>query len=73
VEIAENSENNLKAIVDGRQVAGRDRVTDRGGKVVKKTQGEGKALKRGERGWHSGVGSANYIDLRGDRRDDGTV
>jgi hypothetical protein len=32
--------------------------------VVEKTQGEGKAAKMGERGWHSGVASANYIDLR---------
>ena len=32
--------------------------------MVEKTQGEGKAAKMGERGWHSGVASANYIDLR---------
>jgi hypothetical protein len=33
-------------------------------KVVEKTQDEGKATKNGERGWQSGVGSADYIDLR---------
>ena len=56
VEIAENSGNHLKAIVGGRQVAGRDGVSERGGKVVWKTQGEGKALEGGERGWQSGGG-----------------
>jgi hypothetical protein len=63
VEISENSENHLKAIVGGRQMAGLDAVSDRGGKVVGKTQGEGKALKNGDRGWQLGVGSANYVDL----------
>ena len=47
VEISENSENHLKAIVGGQQMAGVDGVSDRGGKVVGKTQGEGKALKSG--------------------------
>jgi hypothetical protein len=45
-------------------MAGGDGVSGRGGKVAGKTQGEGKALKSGERGWQSGVGSANYLDLR---------
>ena len=44
MEIAENSENHLKAIVGGRQVAGRDGFGQRAEKVVEKTQGEGKAL-----------------------------
>ena len=48
MEISENSENHLKAIVGGRQVGGRDRVTGRTEKVVEKPQGEGKAAKRGE-------------------------
>jgi hypothetical protein len=65
VEISENSENHLKAIVGGRQAAGRDGFSGGAGKVAEKTQGEGKATKKGERGWHSRVGSANYIDLRG--------
>jgi hypothetical protein len=55
VEISENSENHLKAIVGGRQVAGADGVSDRAGKVVEKTQGEAKAIINGEgagsRGW----------------------
>jgi hypothetical protein len=45
VEIPENSENHLKAIVSGRQVAGRDGFTATAGKVVEKPQGEGKAAK----------------------------
>ncbi len=64
MEISENSENHLKAIVGGRQVAEVVGFADRAGKVAEKTQGEGKAAKSGERGWQSGVGSANYIDLR---------
>ena len=32
--------------------------------MVEKPQGEEKAVKIGSRGWQSGVGSANYIDLR---------
>jgi hypothetical protein len=32
--------------------------------VVGKTQGEGKAVKKGERGWHLDDASANPIDLR---------
>ena len=64
MEISENSENHLKAIVGGRQAAAADGVSDRGGKVVEKTQGEGKAVKNSERGWRSGVGSADYLDLR---------
>ena len=63
VEISENSENHLKAIVGWREVAGVDGVSDRGGKVVGKTQSEGKASKNGERGWQSRGGSANYIEL----------
>ena len=65
MEISENSENHLEAIVGGPQMAGVVRLSDRGGKGVGKTQGEGKAVKSGERGWHSGVASANYMDLRG--------
>ena len=64
VEIAENSENHLKAIVCRRQMAGGDGVRDRSGKVVEKPQGEGKAAKNGERGWQSRSPSANYMDLR---------
>ena len=64
MEIAENSENNLKAIVCGRQMAEVDGVSDRGGKVVEKTQGEGKASKSRARYWHSSLPSANYNDLR---------
>jgi len=43
VEISEISENHLKAIVDGRQMAGRVRLGARAWKVAEKTQGEGKA------------------------------
>jgi hypothetical protein len=64
VEISENSENHLKAIVGGRQVAGRDGVRERAEKVAEKTQGEGKAAINAERGWHSAAASADYIDLR---------
>jgi len=63
VEISENSENHLKAIVDGREVAGVDGFSDRAGKVAEKTQGEGKAAKNGARSWQSGVGSANCMGL----------
>jgi hypothetical protein len=38
VEISENSENHLKAIVDGRQVAGRDGFRQGPEKVVEKPQ-----------------------------------
>jgi hypothetical protein len=65
VEISENSENHLKAIVGGRQVAGRVRFGGRGGKVAEKTQGEGKASKGGERVWHSALPSANATILPG--------
>ena len=55
VEIAENSENHLKAIVGGRQVAGGGGVGQRAEKVAGKTQGEGKAAKGanedGSQGW----------------------
>jgi hypothetical protein len=64
VEISENSENHLKAIVGGRQVAEVNWFSDRAGKVEEKTQGECKANKSGARGWQSGIRSANYIDLR---------
>jgi hypothetical protein len=63
VEISEKSENHLKAIVEGREVAGVDGVRERVGKVVEKTRGEEKATRSGVRGWQSGVGSANYVDL----------
>jgi hypothetical protein len=43
VEIAENSENHLKAIADERQMAEVIRVSEGAGNVVKKPQGEGKA------------------------------
>jgi hypothetical protein len=49
VEISENSENHLKAIVDGRQVADVVGFADLAGKVAEKTQGEGKAAKSSER------------------------
>jgi len=53
VEISENSENHLKAIVAWRQAAEGDGV----GRVPKyrheKRGGEGKALKIGARGWQS--------------------
>ena len=49
MEISENSENHLRAIVRGRQVAERDRFTAATGKVAEKTQGEGKAVKTGAR------------------------
>ena len=64
VEISEISENHLRAIVDGRQVAEVDAVSDRSGKVEEKTQGEGKAAKTRSRAWHSMAVGANYIDLR---------
>ena len=60
MEISEKSENHLKAIVDGREVAEVDGVGERAGKVAEKTRGEGKAAKSGARGWQLGVGSANY-------------
>jgi hypothetical protein len=53
VEISEKSENHLKAIVDGREMAGVDGVRERAGKVEEKTQGEGKAARSGDRGWQS--------------------
>jgi hypothetical protein len=40
VEISENSENHIKAIVGGWEVAGLDGVSNRGRKVVGKTQGD---------------------------------
>ena len=64
MEISENSENHLKAIVGGRQVAEVNWFGKPTGKVEEKPQGEGKATKTGARGWRSGVGSANYRDLR---------
>jgi hypothetical protein len=64
VEISENSENRLKGMIDGWEVAGVDGFSGRDGKVAERTQGEWKAMKSGARGWQSGVGSANYIDLR---------
>jgi hypothetical protein len=45
VEISENSENHLKAIVDGLEVAGVVGFSVGAEKVAKKTQGEGKAAK----------------------------
>ena len=65
MEIAENSENHLKAIVGGRQVAEVNwsgRPTE---KVAEKPPGEGKAAKIESRDWHSVAVNANYIDLRG--------
>ena len=64
VEIPENSENHLKAIVGDRQVAGRDGFRARAGKVVEKPQGEEKAAKNEARSKHSAATSADYIDLR---------
>jgi hypothetical protein len=51
VEIAENSENHLKAIVDGRQVADVVGFAGFAGKVAEKTQGEGKAAWGLALGW----------------------
>jgi len=45
VEISENSENHLKAIVGGRQTSGVVSFSVGTGKVAEKTQGEGKAVK----------------------------
>ena len=64
MEISEKSENHLKAIVDGREVAEVDGVGERAGKVAEKTRGEGKATRSGARGWQSGVGSANFMELQ---------
>jgi hypothetical protein len=64
VEISENSENHLKAIVDGRQVVEINKVERRAEKVAEKTQGEEKAAKTGERDWHLPAVGANYMDLR---------
>src|ERR1700693_4168934 len=64
VEISENSENHLKAIVGGRQVAGRDRLRESTGKRGKKATGRRKSGLPGGRCWHSGLMSANYMDLR---------
>jgi hypothetical protein len=47
VEIPENSENHLKAIVGGRQVGDVTWVAGWAGKVVEKPQGEGKAVGSG--------------------------
>jgi hypothetical protein len=60
VEISENSENHLKAIVDGWQVAGKDGVSEFAEKVAEKTQGEEKAAKNLARDWHSTPSSANW-------------
>jgi hypothetical protein len=49
VEISENSENHLKAIVGRRQGTEKDGFSASVLKVVRKTQGEGKALGSGER------------------------
>ena len=64
MQISENSENHLKAIVGWRQAAEVDRFGRTTGKVAEKPQGEGKAAKIGSRDWHSGEASADYIDLR---------
>jgi hypothetical protein len=64
VEISENSENHRRAVVCGLYLVELEMVMGRAGKVVEKTQGELKAAKSGEREWQSGLGSANYIDLR---------
>jgi hypothetical protein len=63
VEISEKSENHLKAIVEGREMAGLDGVRDRAGKVAEKTRGEGKAERSGARGGQSGVAGARWIDF----------
>jgi hypothetical protein len=64
VDISENSENHLKAIVDGRQVAGKDGFMRCAGKVAERTQGGEKALKIEARSWHLRGASADSIDLR---------
>src|SRR5258706_7339881 len=64
VEMSENSENHLKAIVRGRQAAERNRVRQRVEKVAEKAQRELKATEKSERGSQSLVISANCIDVR---------
>ena len=49
VEISENSENHLEAIVCGLQMAEVDGFKESPRNAAKKTQGEGKALKVGRR------------------------
>ena len=49
VDISENSENNLKAIVVGRQVARMNGIGRRAGKWLEKSRGEEKAVKNGPR------------------------
>ena len=65
MEIAEKSENHLKAIVGRRQMAEGDGVWASAEISARKAWGEGKALKIGSRGWQPWVASAEYIDLRG--------
>jgi hypothetical protein len=54
VEMSENSENHLKAILSERQAAERNRVRQRVEKVAEKPQGEGKATKKSERAGNRG-------------------
>src|SRR5271169_5849406 len=63
VDISENSENHLKAIVGGREVAGGDGVSGRGCKRGQKDTGRRKGEGRASRRWQLGVGSANFIGL----------
>src|ERR1022692_1278289 len=65
VEISENSENHLKAIVGWRQAAGKVGVTQVPKCRHEKSRGEGKAPKIGSRDGRSSVSSANYVDFRG--------
>ena len=64
VDISENSENHLKAIVGGRQTAVREGFRQCAGKVAGKTRGEEIAMKIDARSWQSHGASADFIDLR---------
>jgi hypothetical protein len=63
VEIPENSENHLKAIVDWRQAAEGDGL-DKRRNVGTKTAGRREGVENRDRDWQSSLRSANYIDLR---------
>ena len=64
MENSEISENHLKAIVGGRQVAEMNWVGRWTGKVAEKPQSEGKASESGFRCWYSLPVSADYMDLQ---------
>jgi hypothetical protein len=64
VDISENSENNLKAIVGRLEMAERDRPTATTGKVAEKAEGNDKETKISSREWHSAVASADSMELQ---------